>query len=341
MIFGNLDYLWFISVIPVLAVFFIIMFFSREKKLLKFADKDLIKSLLESISFSKQIIKPAILILSVIFIILALIEPKWGYKWQEVKRRGLDIVIAVDVSKSMLAEDIKPNRIQAARREIKSLINRLRGDRIGIVAFAGAAFIYCPLTLDYGTAKLFIDNISVGIIPVAGTDIGAAIEKSLNAFKSHKNMNRVLILITDGEDHGEGIDEAIKEAKKHEVIIYTVGLGRREGAPIPYYDASGRKSFLKDKSGKIVLSKLNDMMLKRISWMTGGKSASISQGIFSLEDIYLQEISKLEKKELMTSKEKRYQHRFQIPLFIAILLLFIEGILDEKKRYYKLKRSGE
>lgn len=333
--FGNLDYLWLLFLIPAMALFYIWAFKSKRKALQRFANDNILKYLLNSVSFTKQKLKPVLFLAGIFLIIMALIQPKWGFRWEEVKRRGLDIVVALDLSKSMLAEDIKPSRLEAAKREIKSLINILTGDRIGIVAFSGSAFLHCPLTLDYGTAKLFLDNLDVGSIPLGGTDIGAAILKSVRAYEGHEKKHRVLILITDGEDLRGRALEAVEEAKKHGIVIFTIGIGRKEGAPIPFYDDKGRKGFIKDRNGRVVLSKLDTVLLQKIALMTGGKKGSIGAGSFPLEEIYLEEVSKMEKRELESSRQKRFENRYQWPLLIAVFFLFFEFVLSEKRKISK------
>lgn len=330
--FGNLHYLWLLLIIPSCGVFFVWAAKSRRKALETFARREVLSHLIQSVNSKIQ--KPRMFIfLAVLFLlIMALIQPKWGYRWKEIKRKGLDIVVALDLSKSMLAEDVKPNRLEGAKREIKSLINIMKGDRIAIVAFSGSAFVQCPLTLDYGTAKLFLDNLDVNSISLGGTNIGEAIKVSAGAFEGQEKKNRVLILITDGEGHDEGVMRAVEEAKKQGIVIFTIGIGKQEGAPIPFEDKDGRKSFVKDGEGNIVLSKLDTVLLQKIALLTGGKKGAIGAGSFPLEEIYQEEISKMEKKELQSERQKRFENRFQWPLFIAIILYVIEAVLIERKR---------
>jgi len=330
--FGNLGYLWLLLLLPVCGIFFIWVVKSKRKALEAFADRDVLKHLVKSVDFRVQKIRLALFLLILLLLIIALVQPKWGYHWQEIKRKGLDIVVALDLSKSMLAEDIKPNRLEAAKREIKSLINMMKGDRVAIVAFSGSAFVQCPLTLDYGTAKLFLDNLDVNSIPLGGTNIGEAISVSSGAFEGHEKKHRVLILITDGEDHGEKVMQAVEDAKKKGIVIFTIGVGKQEGAPIPFIDEKGRKGFVEDREGNIVLSKLDPVLLQKIALLTGGKKGTIGTGSFPLEEIYQEEISKMEKKELKSSRQKRFENRFQWPLFMAIILYVIEAVLIERKR---------
>lgn len=329
--FGSLQHLWLLWLLAALAAFYLYVFKRKKRNLERFAKNELLKTLINSVSTRKQKIKPLLIILSTLFLILTLTQPEWGFHWEEVKRKGIDIIIALDVSKSMLADDIKPSRLERAKIEIKSLINTLKGDRIGLVAFAGSAFLQCPLTLDYAAAKLFLDNIDIESIPRGGTDIGGAIKKAVEAFEGKEKKHRALILITDGEDHRKRAMDAVEEAKKKGVVIYTIGIGRQEGAPIPIIDEKGNKRYVRDRSGNIVLSKLDTVLLQKIALMTGGKKGTIGAGTFPLEDIYRDEISKMEKKELKSKRHKRFEQRFQWPLAMAIILLFLEAIMSERK----------
>ncbi len=330
--FGNLHFLWLLLLIPCLVIFYLLTFRSKRRMLKKFIANDVWQYLLKSVSLKKQRVKPIFFILGVFCLILALSQPKWGYHWEKIKRRGLDIVVALDVSKSMLAEDIKPNRLEAAKREIKNLINMLKGDRIGIVAFSGTAFLQCPLTLDYGTAKLFLDYLNTDIIPLGGTDIGGAIQKTIRAFEGHGREHCAMILITDGEDHRGNVMAAVKEAKNKGIVIFSVGVGKGEGAPIPVLGKDGKREFLKNNEGKIVVSKPNMKLLQKIALMTGGRKGVIGTGNFPLEEIYQKELSKMEKKELESSRQKQFENRFQYFLFAAILFFVLETIFSERKR---------
>ena len=263
--------------------------------------------------------------------IFALADPKWGFHIEEVKRRGIDLIIALDVSKSMLAEDVKPSRLGRAKLEIESLLESLRGDRVGLVTFAGSSFIQCPLTLDYSTVKLFLEDVSIESIPRGGTDVGGAIRKSVEAFQGEEAGDRVVLLITDGEDHGETLDAALSEAKEKEIKIYPVGIGKTEGAPIPIEGEKGQVQYLRDRGGAVVLSKLDLGLLERIASATGGGGGVIGSGDFSVEDLYEKSIAKLEKGELGSTQKKEYHHRFQWPLAAGFILLYLEGLISERK----------
>jgi Ca-activated chloride channel family protein len=243
--FGSWNYLFFLWVIPVMVVFYVYAFRKRDKMLALFCGKELVGELVPDFKKGRRLIKALLILMGIILGIFALTRPQWGFHWEEIKRVGVDVMVAIDVSESMLAEDVKPNRLERAKREVIDLIEMLEGDRIGLIAFAGTSFVQCPLTLDYGACKMFLDYIDTDLIPVPGTAIAEAIRTSLKSFNKRERKSKALILITDGEDHeGEPIDAA-KEAKKEGIKIFTIGVGREGGAPIPLKDGSG--GFKKDR----------------------------------------------------------------------------------------------
>lgn len=331
--FGNLHYLWLLFIIPALVGFYIYAFGKKKKALSLFAHSDILEKLLVWVSLPRQYFKAGLLCVAVLFIILSLIEPKWGYKWQEVKRKGIDIIIALDVSRSMLAQDIKPSRLERAKIEIGDFLNHLKGDRIGLLVFAGTSFMQCPLTLDYGAFKLFLDQVDTTVISRGGTDIGKAILCAKDSFLEGENKYKIIIFITDGEDLQGKAVEIAKDAKKQGIKIFTVGLGSNEGAPIPVFDENGNKSYVRDKDGNMVLSKLDETTLQKIALYTGGAyiKGNTAQGL-GLEKIYNEKIATLDKRELKSTMQKRYENRFQIPLSIAIILIIVEFFFTEKKK---------
>lgn len=327
--FADIRYLHLLWLLFAIIIFYIYIFKSNRKILARWGDLLLVNRLIMNVSFAKKRLKIILILTSILFIIITLAQPQWGYHWEELKRKGIDIIIVLDTSKSMLADDIKPNRLEFAKLQIEDLLKILNGDRIGLVLFAGTSFLQCPLTLDYSAFRLFLDNIDTDIIPQPGTDIGGAIRKALGGFEKESKKHRAIILITDGEDHSGALESATQEAKNQGVPIYVVGIGSREGTPIPIIDEKGNKNYLKDKNGNIVLSKMDDIALKKVALTTGG--AYIDGNSMDLEKIYSERISKIEKKELESTRRKIYENRFQWPLTIAFLLLVIEGIVDERK----------
>jgi len=298
----------------------------------RFGNLDLLKKLTASTSRGRQVLKISLIIISLAFMILSIARPQIGTKLEEVKRKGVDIMIALDVSTSMKAEDIKPNRLEKAKHEIENFINKLQGDRVGLIAFAGVSFVQCPLTLDYGAAKMFLNVMDVDLIPTPGTAIGQAIATAIKAFEQKERKHKVLILITDGEDHGSDPVEMAKEAKREGIVIYTVGIGSPKGVPIPLYDSRGnRKGFKKDRNGEVVLTKLDEVTLEKIALETGGKYYRATSGEVELDKIY-NEISKMEKKELASRRFSRYEDRFQYLIVFALVLLIVEIFIPERRK---------
>ena len=261
-------------------------------------------------------------------------QPRWGFQWEDIKRQGIDIMVAIDVSQSMLAEDIKPSRLERAKRKVYDLCRMLEGDRIGLIAFAGTSFVQCPLTLDYGAFKIFLDYLEPDLIPVPGTAIGQAIRAAINSFSRRERTSKALIIITDGEDHEGNPLEAAQEAKKEGIRIFTIGVGQEGGAPIPMKDGSG--GFKKDERGELVLSRLDEAALQKIALETGGSYVRSVTGDLDLNKIYQEDIrGTIEKKELLSTRKKRWEERFQWFLFAAILLLGIEFFMRETKAVRK------
>jgi len=321
-----------LALVPLLVVFFVWAFRQKRLAMARFGKPELMARLTETVSRKRQIWKRVLLTTAIFFLILAVARPQFGTKLRTVKREGQDIMIALDVSLSMTAEDIKPNRLIKARHEIGTLIDKFQGDRVGLTAFAGQAFIQCPLTLDYGAAKMFLSSMDTDLIPVPGTAIAQAIERSVSAFDEKERKHKILILITDGEDHIGKPLEAAKTAARAGVVIYCVGLGSRKGVPIPVFEANGRRSgFKKDQNGEVVMTRLDELTLEKIALETNGKYYKASPGEVELTKIY-DDILKMEKKALASQKFAQFEDRFQFLLGIVLLLLCGELFLSEKKR---------
>ena len=330
--FENPELLHLLWGVFVLLFFFIWVVKHKNKLVNSFGKLESLQKMMKHYSIRKRNLKISLILLSYIFFVVAFANPQIGTKLEDVKREGVDIIVALDVSKSMLAEDIKPNRLQKAKHELSQLIDILQGDRIGLVAFAGIPHVQCPLTLDYSAAKLFLGIIDVDLIPQPGTAIGSAIEASVNAFNSEERKHKVLILITDGEDHETDPLEAAKLAEQQGVKIYTIGIGSPQGVPIPEYDRSGRSSgFKKDRQGGVVTTKLDILTLQKIAFQTGGKFYQATSGEAELDEIY-KEIAELEKKELVSKQFSQYEDRFQIFLIIGLFLLILEMFIPEKRK---------
>ncbi len=312
---------------------FVFWALARKKKLMRrFGDLPLIMKNAPYISFTRQATKIILLLLALGFVSVAAARLQFGTHLELLKREGIDIVVALDVSNSMLAQDMKPNRLEKAKQEIRGIIDRLKGDQIGLVAFAGEAFIQCPLTLDYSAAEFLLRAMDNASVSTQGTSLSAAIEMATKAFDQKEKKHKVLLLLTDGEDHEGGAIKASEEARQEGIKIYTVGIGNPEGEPIPILDRSGKKiGFKKDRNGEVIVSKLDEVTLQKIALNTGGKYYHATGGEIELDRIF-DEISKMEKKELQGTLVTRYDDRYQWPLLVAILLIVGEFFLPERKR---------
>ena len=330
--YENINYLYMLPLVVIMALAYFVFYRNRQNAIKKFVQAELMDSIVASVSKRKQKIKAVFIITALLFIIFSLVQPKWGYHWEDVERRGIDIVVAVDTSRSMLADDIKPDRLRAAKREINDLINIIDGDRVGLVAFAGTAFLQCPLTLDYGAFNLFLDDINTNLIPVGGTSFGEAIKKSMSAFSAKLKKHKAIVLITDGEDHQGNAMEMAKAAKEQGIVIYTVGVGKKEGAYIKLKDGRGNETLLKDKEGTVVKSHLDEVLLNKIALETGGAYTPAYGTKWGLANIYTNIIGNMEEKQLGGRKIKLYENRFQIPLFIALILITLESLIGERTR---------
>lgn len=326
----DITYLFFL---PVMLVFLYAWLSGRRKKSLeRFAQREVLAELAGSLDLRKRNIKAFLVTVALVFLILALMRPEWGFRWEEVKRKGLDIIIALDTSKSMLAEDIKPNRLERSKLAIKDLVKKLKGDRIGLVAFAGTAFLQCPLTVDYNGFMLALNSVQAGIIPRDGTSISSAIYEAMESFEGGEKQYGVLIIITDGEDHEGNAVKAAQDAARAGIKIFCIGIGTKEGELIPVQNPSGKIGFLKDARGNVVKTRLNEDALKSVALATGGSYVRATAMGFGLDFIYEQKLSKLEKREIEAKMKKHYRQKFQIPLAVAFLLLFAEPFINDRKR---------
>jgi Ca-activated chloride channel family protein len=328
--FGAIQWLWALWVIPIFIGFLVWVHRQRAKGAARFAEASLWQRLAGVPPGRAAWWKSALFILAVALIIVGLASPQWGARAVMLQRRGLDIVVALDVSKSMLAPDIKPNRLERAKREISAILDRLGGDRIGLVVFAGDAFIQCPLTLDGSAARLLLDAVSTNSGGRPGTAISEAIKTAAGMFEKNEQQFKVLILVTDGEGtEGDPIVEA-QEAAKQGIRIYTVGVGTPQGEPIPEFDDSGNQTgFKKDERGQVVLSKLDEVTLQKIALSANGKYFRAGPVHMELDDLF-GELSKLEKKEMEGRLFTDFEQRFHYFLLPAFLLLLVEMALPSR-----------
>lgn len=336
---GRPEALWLLWLAPLMLAFYVYVFRTKTRLLRLFASMEMVVRLASGVSRQRQVLKAALVLAGLSLALLALAEVKYGFTWEEVERRGVDIVVALDVSDSMLVEDAgaggKLSRLERAKREITDLLRIMEGDRIGLVAFAGTAFIECPLTLDYTAAEIFLDDVDTDLIPVKGTAIGAALREAVKAFDGGSHQSRAVILITDGEDHSGEALKAAEEAKTQGVRVFTIGIGRDEGSPIPGPDGGYRR----DRRGELVLSRLDETTLQKVALTTGGRYVRSVTGDVDLEKIYAQGIkATLEDQDLGSKRRQHWKDRFQWLLAGSLVALAVEPLVGERKRR---RRSDE
>lgn len=304
---------------------------ARAKALLRFAQKELLPELLKAVDTRRRMVKNILWFAGFVLCLAALARPQWGFRWQKVTHRGLDILIAVDTSKSMLAADVKPNRLERAKLALTDFTGKLDGDRVGLIAFAGSAFLQCPLTTDYSGFALTVRALSTDIIPRGGTSLAGVVQEALRAFSGGDKKYKVLIVITDGEYHEGDPMPAVEQARKDGVVIHCIGIGTPEGELISV-PGDDRTDFLKDSQGNAVKSRLNEEILKKMALAAGGSYVRASPTEFGLELLYNEKLSKMEKREFEGRMNKLFEERFQIPLVLGLLLLCVEMLLSDRKR---------
>ena len=332
MIFDQPKMLWLMAAtVPALIFFFHWSWKKRTRLISQFVQSRLLASLTVGVSARRLKLRLAALVLAVAFIFLALSRPQWGFQLEEVKQRGLDILVAIDTSRSMLATDIKPNRLGRSKLAALDLLKIAKHDRLGLIAFAGSAFLHCPLTLDEEAFRQSLAALDVGIIPQGGTALSEAIQIARSAFKKEGDNFRVLVLITDGEDHEEGALNLAKEAAKEGVRIFTIGVGTASGELLPNTDEQGHKGFVKDDQGNVVKSRLNELLLQQIATSTEAFYLPL-QATKTMETLYERGLAPLPKSEISTKLARRHFERYQWPLAIAIGLLVFEMFFPEHKK---------
>ncbi|MAZ00982.1 MAG: hypothetical protein CMP58_02160 [Flavobacteriales bacterium] len=330
----NLDLLYLFIIIPFLIIVFLINKKWKKTQLSYFGNKDIINSIFPNYSFKMQNIKFILFTLSIFFLCISIVNPQIGRKEVEIKRKGIDIIIALDISRSMLTEDIKPNRLEKAKMSISKLINKLQGDRIGIIVFAEKAFVQLPITTDYSAAKLYANTISTDLIRSQGTAISSALELSINSFNQESKTNKIIIVISDGENHDQKAIEIAEACNKKGIKIFTLGMGLEKGGLIPVKSKQGVTNYIKDQKGNTVVSKLNEEVLKLISEKTNGIYIRANNTEVGLEKL-LEEINKIEKSEVGTKVFTDFNDYFNISILICLILILTNTIMSESKNPIK------
>ena len=332
--FGNSEFLWGLILIPILTLFYVWSRIARKRALRRFGSEEILKFLMPFASKSRPMFKFFTLMLALAFVIIGLARPQYGSKLKKVKREGIELIIALDVSNSMMAEDIQPNRLDRAKMAISRLVDKLKDDKIGLIVFAGDAYTQLPITTDYNSAKLFLNSINTQIVPKQGTAIGAAINLAMRSFTPDSKANKAIIVITDGENHEDDAVAAAKSAVENGMVVHTIGMGLPQGSPIPVL-RNGAKEYLKDNTGNVVITKLDETMLEQIASAGNGVYVRANNAQVGLNTLF-DEINKLDKTELESLVYSDYEDQFQYFFGIAMILILIEFfILERKNRYLK------
>ncbi len=324
------QYFYLLLLIPILVLVFAMRLFWQKKQQKKFASHVLLQRLSPEKSRFKPVFKVVLWSLIITCFSIGLVNPKFGTKLETVKREGVDIVFAVDVSKSMLAEDIAPNRIEKSKQLVAQIINNLASDRVGIIAYAGQAYPQLPITTDYAAAKMFLQNMNTDMLSSQGTAIDDAIKMATTYFNDETQANKVLVIISDGEDHGNNAVSAATYAAQKGIKIFTIGVGKTIGAPIPLKKNGIIESYKKDKNNETVITKLNDAVLVEISKIANGKyidGTDTDKVVSEIKDTLLA----MDKKEFESKEYTDFDHQFQWFLGFGLLLLFVDVLVSEKK----------
>jgi Ca-activated chloride channel family protein len=313
----------------------------RKRTMALYGEQEVIKKLMPDISVNKRFAKFILYVIAFAFLIIGIVNPRIGTKLENVKRKGADLMVCLDVSNSMKATDLSPNRLEKAKMALSKLIDKLNGDRIGIIIFAGEAYVQLPITTDYAASKMFLESINSEMIPTQGTNIGAAIDLSMESFGKDEGKNKAIIIITDGEDNESNGIRAAQNAADKGVAIYTIGMGSPDGAPIPVYVNGAREGFKKDKAGNTIVTRLNEQTLREIATAGGGIFVRASNSDAGL-NVVLNAIDKLEKKQFESKMYSDYEDRFQVFVFLTFLILLIETFISERKsKLYKRLNLSE
>ena len=315
--------------IPLISAVFVVFMIRRKKAMEKYGEKSLLKILAPESSTAKPIIKFILYSLALAAMIMALADLQSGSKIEKVKRKGIDLMICLDVSNSMLAQDIRPYRLERAKQAISKLIDKLEGDRIGLIVFAGKAYTQLPITTDYAAAKLFVSTVNTGMVPTQGTAIGDAIKLAAAGFGETKH-NKAIVLITDGEDHEGQVLEQAEAASKAGIILYTIGMGLTEGAPIPVFQGDVQTGYKKDRDGNTIISKLDETTLKQIANVGKGMYVRASNSDAGLNTVF-DDLEKIEKSDIESKQFSDFESRFQYFAGLDLIILVLDLFVFERK----------
>lgn len=328
--FAHIEYLWGLAGIPVLLLIFLWVNNWKKKALKTLGDRLVIDKIVPRVSFATPKVKFALFALALTFLIVGVADPQIGSKMVEEKRKGADLMILLDVSNSMLAQDMAPNRLENAKQAISQLIDNLHSDRIGMIVFAGEAYVQLPVTTDYAAAKLFLNTINTDMVPTQGTAIGAAIDLGMQSFDFKNGTGKAMIIITDGENHEDDAIDAVYKAVDKGVSVNVIGMGSAEGAPIPAYRDNKQVGFRTDSTGQSIITKLNEEMCKEIAATGKGTYVRATNANSGL-NILMSQIEKVQRKTYDAKSFKDFEDRFQIFIALALVCLVAEFFISNRK----------
>ena len=325
--FGEPVYLYLLIVIPILVILYLYSNYRRRNKLRRYGDMELLRHLMPEVSRFRPDIKFWLTLAALVMVIFMLAQPQFGSKMETVKRQGIETVVALDVSNSMMAQDVAPSRLEKSKKLISRLVETFNNDKVAMIVFAGEAFTQLPITSDYVSAKMFLETISPSLISTQGTDIRAAIDLAMKSFTPNEGVGRAIVLITDGENHEGGAIEAAQEAAKKGVHVFVLGVGSPDGSPIP---VEGSNEFRRDKDGNVVVTRLNEDMCREIARAGGGMYVRVDN-TNNAERALNAEISKLAKADVETQVFTEFNEQFQVLAWLALILLAVEAMLLNRK----------
>ena len=328
--FANIEMLWLLITIPAFVLAYILYTKRKQRQLTDFGDPELIQQLMPDASKSRTTWKFALSMAALVLLIVAAARPQYGQKEKTIKRQGIEVMVALDISNSMLAEDVAPNRLDRAKQMLSKMIDNMVDDKVGLVIFAGDAFTQLPITCDYVSAKMFLNTISPNLIPTQGTAIGAALQTAVASFgTSESEIGRAIVLITDGENHEDDAIEVAKKAKEMGIQVFVIGIGKPEGAPIP---KPGTNDYFKDRAGQVVVSRLNEEMCQQIASSGNGIYVRCDNTNTAMRALQ-QELDRIATSEIETTVFEDYNEQYQSFLLIALLLLLIEFFILSRKNH--------
>ena len=326
--FGDPTCLYLLAILPILLAFYIYSNYRRTQRIKKYGDPELLNQLMPEVSNARMAWKFWLSFFSITLIIFVLARPQFGAKMETVKRSGIETVIALDISNSMLAEDVQPNRLDKSKKLVSKLVDSFTNDKVGLIVFAGQAFTQLPITSDYISAKMFLDAISPSLIASQGTDIGGAINLAMKSFTPKEGVGRAIIIITDGENHEGGAEDAARAAAEKGMLVYVLGVGSPEGSPIP--SGTRANDFRKDKDGNVIVTRLNDQMCQSIAQAGKGMYIRVDNSN-SAQRLLQSEMDKLAKADVETTVFTEFDEQFMVVAWIALIVLIIEILILERK----------